>query len=111
VSMGHGQWIIENMLLLTVGGADPGPPPPEGTVDGRAIIVSPSGHRCVRFEAARVAGAMAIGSAHVLKTNSRGKLAARCWEVAPKPGDIRAMRFRLSFGKCWFEITLGYGSQ
>ena len=106
-SLGKGQWVVENAIFLS---DEPyAPPPAPEKQSTSAIRPLPDGANGLCFEAARVATVMRISVEDLLEANQAGKLAVSNWEVTPKPGDRKAMRYRFSLDVRHFDATIGYG--
>jgi hypothetical protein len=101
--VGRGYWIYESIAWLDTQSQNAAPPGPSGQI----ALDSVRQESGIKFEAARVAAAMQISVDRLLEANKLGKLKLSNWTVDPRPGDQRAMRFRLSFDSHYFEITIG----
>ena len=106
-SLGKGQWVVENAIFLS---DEPYAPPPAPEKQSTSAMRSlPHGAIGLCFEAAHVATVMRISVEDLLEANQAGKLAVSNWEVTPKPGDRKAMRYRFSLDVRHFDATIGYG--
>src|SRR5882757_8677874 len=106
-SLGKGQWVVHNAIYLS---DEPFTALPARLKQSSLVIRSlPDGSNGLCFDATHVATVMRISVEDLLEANQAGKLAVSNWEVTPKPGDHKAMRYRLSLDVRHFDATIGYG--
>jgi hypothetical protein len=106
-SLGKGQWVVHNAIFLS---DEPFAAPPVRVKQSSLVIRPlPDGSNGLCFDAARVATVMRISvEEDLLEANQAGKLAVSNWEVTPKPGAHKAMRYRFSLDVRHFDATIGY---